>query len=443
MHKLAATLATFAAILTAASAHAAPVLMISIDGLRPGDVLEADRRGIKVPALSALVAGGAAASGVRNVLPTVTYPNHTTMITGVLPARHGISSNTTFDPLQRNLGGWYWYTADIKVPTLWDAVHEAGGVVASFGWPVSVGARSIDANVPEVWRARTPEDLKLLKALSTPGLPEALEAPGRPLFAEAFSEQVEGDVARAALTARLIALKHPRFTTLHLVALDHFEHGFGPGSPKAVATLEAIDTAVRRLVADAREVEPDLVVAVVSDHGFAPVATDVNLNAALVEAGLITIGLDGKPAAWEASAWNAGGSAAIVLARPGDAALQEKVATLLARLAADPANGIAAVADKAEVERRGAASEASFFVGFRPGFAGGSALKGSLLSPSSQKGTHGYFPDLPEMRSTLILNGPGVPRGKALGEVDMRDIAPTLAAILGVKLPTAEGKALF
>ena len=73
-----------AALLNAsASAQAAPVLMISIDGLRPGDVLEAEARGIHVPVLKKLAADGVYASGVRNALPTVTYPNHTTLITGV------------------------------------------------------------------------------------------------------------------------------------------------------------------------------------------------------------------------------------------------------------------------------------------------------------------------------------------------------------------------
>ncbi|HEX2760316.1 MAG TPA: hypothetical protein VHM27_07370, partial [Rhizomicrobium sp.] len=63
--------------------------------------------------------------------------------------------------------------------------------------------------------------------------------------------------------------------------------------------------------------------------------------------------------------------------------------------------------------------------------------------PATIKGTHGYFPTHPEMRATFILSGPSVAKRGSLGEVDMRDIAPTLAKILEVSLPDADGKPLF
>jgi len=103
-----------------------PVILISIDGLKPEYVLAADAHGLKIPNLRRFVKEGTYSTGVQGVIPTVTYPSHTTMITGVSPARHGIYANTTFDPLRKNNGGWYWYAEDIKVPTLWDAAREAG-----------------------------------------------------------------------------------------------------------------------------------------------------------------------------------------------------------------------------------------------------------------------------------------------------------------------------
>lgn len=124
-------------------ARAAPVLLISIDGLRPADVQDAEARGLKVPNLRRFVAEGTYATGVTGVLPTITYPSHTTLITGVSPAKHGIVGNTTYDPLQINRGGWFWYASDDKARTLWDAAHEAGLTTGNVHWPVSVGAKNV------------------------------------------------------------------------------------------------------------------------------------------------------------------------------------------------------------------------------------------------------------------------------------------------------------
>ncbi|HEX4271391.1 MAG TPA: ectonucleotide pyrophosphatase/phosphodiesterase [Rhizomicrobium sp.] len=424
------------------AAQAAPVLMISIDGLRPGDVLDADARGFTAPALKKLVAEGIYASGVRNALPTVTYPNHTTLITGVWPAKHGIANNPTFDPLQKNMGGWYWYAEDIKTDTLWDVVHKSGGKVASLSWPVSVGARSIDYNLPEYWRAEIPEDMKLMRALATPGIVPLLEKNTGLTYAQADGEDVENDVGRARFAAALIAAKHPMFTTVHLRGLDHTEHSYGPGSTQAKEALATLDKAVGELVADARKAEPDLVVAIVSDHGFAPVDHSVNLIAPFIQAGLITLDDKKKVTSWQAEPWG-GASAAIVLAHPDDAALKAKVSSLLNELAAKPELGIDHVADAGEVVKMGGTSMASFWVDFKPGYLMGTDPAAPMVGPASVKGTHGYFPTHPEMRATFILAGPGIGKHGSLGEIDMRDIAPTLAKVLKVSLPGADGKALF
>jgi predicted AlkP superfamily pyrophosphatase or phosphodiesterase len=438
--------AAVAALLTllAAPAAANPVLMISIDGLRPGDVIDAAKRGAKVPNLRAFMAEGAYATGVRNVLPPVTYPDHTTLITGVWPAQHGITSNTVFDPLQTNMAGWYWYASDIRVPTLWDAVHAAHGRVASMSWPVSVGAASIDDNIPEYWRAHNSEDVKLIAALSTPGLLADLFRSTGIAPSAIFGENPENDAAMAAYAGALIAARHPQFMTLHVSSLDHYEHMYGPGSKEAYDTLAKLDTAIGKLIADARKAEPDLVIAIVSDHGFATVEHDVNLVSAFVAEGLVTYDADKrKVTAWQAMPWNAGGSTAIMLAKPDDAALKAKVAALLKRLASDPANGIAQVIDRPGIAALGGGPEPSFWVDYKLGYEGGSNYAGPLVALGAIKGTHGYFPAHPEMRATFMIAGPGLAKKGSLGEIDMRAIAPTLAKILGVSLPGAASKPLF
>jgi predicted AlkP superfamily pyrophosphatase or phosphodiesterase len=118
------------------------------------------------------------------------------------------------------------------------------------------------------------------------------------------------------------------------------------------------------------------------------------------------------------------------------------VKALLDRLAADPNSGIARVIDRDGIAAMGGAPDGDFFVDAKIGYEFGAKLQGPLVGPPTTKGMHGYFPDHPEMRATLIIEGPGVPH-RALGEVDMRDIAPTVAELLHVSLPSADGRPLF
>jgi len=427
------------------------VILISIDGLKPEYVLDADAHGLKIPALRKILREGAYSTGVRGVVPTVTYPSHTTLITGAAPARHGIYANTTFDPLQKNYGGWYWYAEDIKVPTLWDAAAEAGLTTANIHWPVSVSAR-ITWNLPQYWRAGTPDDRKLLRVLATPGLLDALEKELGP-YADGIDETITGDENRAKFAARLIELKHPDFATIYLTALDHEQHASGPFSAQSNATLERIDAALAEILDSVKKTYGErAVICVVSDHGFVATEKALHLGVAFRNAGLIEVtGTGGTASAsakeqiksWKAIPWGAGGSAAIMLHDKNDAATKKRVADLLAKLAGDPANGIARIVSAEELQIRGGFPEADCLVALRPGFVTGENLSGDLVTTSTIKGMHGYWPDFPEMNASFFIAGPGIPAGHSVGAIDMRAIAPTLAQLLGVHLGATEVKSVL
>jgi Type I phosphodiesterase / nucleotide pyrophosphatase len=418
------------------------LLLISVDGLRPDYVTAADAHGTKVPQLRRFLKEGTYADGVVGVVPTVTYPSHTTLITGVWPAKHGIWANTTFDPLQKNYQGWYWYAEDIRVPTLWDAAAQLGRTTASVQWPVTVGAK-ITWDIPEVWRAGTAEDAKLVRALSTPGLMEEAATELGP-FRGGIDTSAEGDESRGKYAAWLLDKKKPALLTLHLTALDHIEHETGPLSEESVAVLERLDAVIGKVRDAAERVAPGRAfVAVVSDHGFVKYDQQFNPFPAFREAKLFTVNDKGNITDWKAMPWETGGSAAIVLKDPGDQATLREVQGLLGKLAADPANGIDQVLDAEELHKRGGYPNASFFVSLKPGWRTGMGLTGPVVTKVKPGGTHGELPDLVDLRAAFFEVGPGVPAGKDLGVIDMRDVAPTLAKEVGWKLPSAEGKALL
>lgn len=413
------------------------VMLVSIDGLKPEAVLDAGQLGLKVPNLRALVSDGVYSSGVRGVLPTLTYPSHMTLMTGASPARHGIYSNTTFDPLNRNERGWYWYAEDARVATLWDAAAALHLKTANVYWPTSVGAH-VTWNMPQIWRAGTDDDLKLQRALSTPGLEQELSRSlGR--YPGGMEETAAEDQVRARFAMRLLEVKHPDFITVYLTGLDTQQHESGPFSAAANAVLEQLDVLVGELRAAANRAAPGRATfCVVSDHGFAPVEHDLNLFAAFLDAGLFAVDASHKIISWKAMPWPAGGMAAVMLADPADAAVRAQVGELLTRLASDPANGIDRILPHDALRGTRGFPDAAYLVELKIGYEIGLAFAPPLVSAPSNLGMHGYSPDFPQMRSSFFMVGPGLPQGHSVGEIDMRQIAPTLARIMGGSLPDAE-----
>jgi predicted AlkP superfamily pyrophosphatase or phosphodiesterase len=424
-------------VLSAAAAYAQPsVILISLDGLRPDYITNPKACPTGFPTLQGFLTDGTYADGVIGVLPTITYPSHTTLVTGVDPARHGIWGNTTFDPEWTNQSGWYWYAEDITADTLWDAAARKGLVTASVGWPVTVGQRSIRYNIPEYWRAGNAEDRKLQRALSTPGLYDAVLPQLRSIqLTEGAYLATDKAFAQAAIFA--IVNKHARFVTLHLGTLDEEQHAHAPFSPQACQALVELDKQVGLVARAALAANPDAVIAVVSDHGFVRTDHRVNLEVPFIRAGLITVSPSHTVTAWKAAIFPGGGTAAIVLHAPNDKVTEEAVRRLLHDLAADPANGIGAILEKPEIEKLGGFPNATFVVDLQTDYQLGYATQGELVTPAPSTGMHGYLPSHPEMRSSFFLRGKGIAAGRDLGIIDMRQIAPTLARILGLTLKDA------
>ena len=434
--------------------QAAPVLMISIDGLKPEYVTEADARGLKIPYLRTLMRDGAYAEGVTGVWPTVTYPSHTTILTGVSPAEHGIYNNLEFDPGRDFAQAWNWYEAQIRVPTLWQAAHQAGLRTASVGWPVSVGATDVDWLIPEYWRvfsssgALNPLDRELVAALSRPeGLLKQLE-PAAGLFMMGDDTSINGDEIKTRYSVEILRKYKPVFMTIHLSALDETEHEHGPFSAEADQDLEAIDGMVERLALAALQNDPSTVIAIVSDHGFVTITHKVNLFVPFLQAGLIQAKIDPETKSstidsWKAEPWLAGGMAAIMMHDPNDRATEQQVRELLAKLAADPNNGIAAVLDRDAIKKTGGFPDAAFLVILKSGYLTGAATSGNLVTPiSGSKGSHGFSPEFPEMRASFFMSGVGIAHHRDLGVIDMRQIAPTVAKILNLSMPSAKAEPL-
>jgi predicted AlkP superfamily pyrophosphatase or phosphodiesterase len=417
------------------------VVLVTVDGLMPDAYLHPEAHGLQVPTLRWLVAHGAASDGALSVFPSVTYPSHTSMITGVFPGTHGITCNRTFDPLEDDQGGWRWYAEDIKRDPIWKVAETAGYQAALVEWPVSVGAK-VTWLVPEYWRARNDNDRKLLRAMSTPGLLESVAAE-HPDFWSRYSPSELKDDALADIATHILSKARPNLLQLHLVQVDEAQHHFGVWSPEAVAAIEGDDRQLSRIfqLLDSSGLSRDTSVIVASDHGFMNAQTMVRPGVLLREAGLVTLNPTGRVSDWKATMVVNSGQAYVYVRDPADAVTHEAVKRIFQVKTADPASGIGRVYDAAEIRTLGGDPDAFLAIEASPGYQMGGGYGGAYVATAVYHATHGYDPHRPEMRASLLMYGPNVAHG-AIAGARLVDIAPTIAAWLGLALPNVDGKPL-
>jgi hypothetical protein len=414
------------------------VVLVSIDGMRPEFYLDSRW---PAPMIQHLAAEGARAEAMQPVFPSVTYPNHTSLVTGVLPARHGIFYNTPFEP-EGQTGRWYWAAEHIRVPTLWTAARAAGLVTAAVSWPVTVGA-DIDFNMPEVWPLEQGVDrIEYLRGFcSPPGLLAEVEAraTGR-LRPDSFSiESMTLDDHLGAAAAYLLEAHRPHLLLVHLITPDHFQHEDGRDSPRVRRAVAAADRSLSRLweAAGRAGIRERTAFIVVGDHGHVDRHTTIAPNRWLVEAGLLDPTADrGR---WRAAFHTTGASAFLHLADPADEAAVAEARQALGRLPAATRRSFRIV-DRDQLDRLGAAPEAAFALAPMPGV----DVSPSFRRPdirSARGATHGYLPEVAQVHTGLVAWGAGIRAGASAPMLHITDVAPLVAELLGLKLEALDGMA--
>ncbi|MDP9172093.1 MAG: ectonucleotide pyrophosphatase/phosphodiesterase [Acidobacteriota bacterium] len=408
MRYLLAALA-FSATLAAQSSH--KLLVISIDGL-DARFLNDPALKVKVPNIRRLMKSGASAT-VIGVAPSETWPSHASLVTGVSPWQHGIVANKAPD----NPGDRFFSASAFKTPTLWDAVTAAGMKAATIYWPVTLGAK--DAfNFPEYWETRKGNAIAL-DAIAQKSAPAGLADRIEKVY-PSFEKQLWDDSSSANAAAYLLSVEKPDLLLVHLAEVDAEQHDTGALSIYAREMLENDDEMIGQMLAKAPS---GMIVAILSDHGFENSNYLVRPKILLKQAGIkgrveVADGLIGT----------------------SDPAVAAHLKQLIGQ---GRKSGIARQVPMAEVRAKAPALgrwTAAFDT--LQNFVASDEDHGPAVGPGTHLGVHGLWPSRPNYRAVFILSGEGV-RTVKLGEIDMLQIAPTLAEILAVKLPAAKSTSLW
>jgi hypothetical protein len=409
------------------------VIVVSIDGLKPEYYLE---ERWPTPALRQVMKRGAHAVAVQAIFPSLTYPSHTTMATGALPARHGITSNREIiaseDP------PWLWDASLIRVPALWDAVRASGGTTASLNWPMTAGA-DIDWCVPDVWPGSDDEVVAAMAEASSPaGLMAELEreATGRLHVANFSSRLLAHDVRLASMAAYLYERYRPTLMLVHVEGVVQIQQEPDWRNPRRVRAIACADLVASLLVEliERTEAWDHTAIIVTGDHGMTETHTQLRPNVWLTEAGLRPPSIDGSE--WRATFRALGGCAFLMVQEP---AVENAAAVRRVLEALSP--GLRAtfrLVEREELDALGSDPDAPFALAAAPGYVIDQRAEPPDLQPNPGM-SHGHHPEMADMNTGLVAAGAGIRAGAAAPLMRLQDIAPLVAALLNVELEAADG----
>lgn len=358
------------------------VILVSLDGFRYDYAEKYHAENL----LALAKAGASAPDGMLPAYPSLTFPNHYTLATGLYPEHHGIIANSFYDPEKKQTyslgnpatvtdGSWYG-----GMP-IWVLAEQQGMRAACFFWPGS----------------------------------EAEIQGARPSYYLKYDEKVPNHqrVEQVLAWLRLPAERRPHLITLYFSEVDHQGHEHGPESPEVAAAVQVVDKEIGALEAGLKELSLPVDVIVVADHGMAAVQGDwITLDQYFPDAN-----------AFEKMV---GGS----LYAKSDADAQRAYEALHGK------------SDKFEVYRRAQMparlhddsnprSGDPIVVANGPYLVRISAPPSIGLTEHKQVGAHGFDPArVPDMKASFFAAGPDIRGGVTVATFENVDIYPLVAKLL-------------
>ena len=412
------------------------VVVISLDGF-PAYALKDQR--LPIPTLRRLASEGAIADSMQPVNPTVTWPNHTAIVTGVDASQHHVIFNGLLEHPEKDgppkIEPWRDKDVMVHSPTIYDVAHDAGLTTAQVDWVAIYNAKTIDWKFPELPDPNGEIEQKLI----ADGTVTAEQLKTFESSSQAWQDEIWTDAA-----VRILEDHHPNLLLFHLLTLDDINHEYGPMSNASLTAMAWLDSQVNRIVQVLQRPEfaKRSTVIIVSDHGFRTYQHRIHGNVLLQERGIIIADPDGK---LHGDAWVVpeGGIGMVYVTNPA------RKAELLPRLKSiyAEAEGVEKVYGVEDFRSLGLPTPSDsdqapdLVLAAKADYAfSGDAAKTYITD--AKGGTHGFLNSDPQMQAIFLAWGEGVPKGAHLGSITNREVAPTIAKLLNIELKSAKSAAL-
>ncbi len=405
----------------------------------------------KKPVCRHLIKNGSQVKTLRSIYPTVTYPVHASIITGVYPNRHGIVNNE-IPEMGVLTSPWHWFSEANKAPTLFGAAKNAGMTTAAVFWPVSGNDPDIDYLIDEYWSQSKDDDIEEVfrRSGSNDQVMEQVVKKNLHMLRGFERKHPQADEFVIASACDIIRIFKPDLLAIHPAAIDSARHSSGLFSDKVNESLDNTERWTRMIIKATKEagVFDETNFVIMSDHGQLEIKRSIHLNVILRDNGLIQTDNNGNFTGWDAFCKTAAFSAQVYLSNPEDKPVYERTYSLLCRMRDEGIYGISEVFTAEEINEKEHLSGKFSFVLESDGYTSfGNDWRRPLVRPLNiadyrfGRATHGYLPDKGP-QPTMIVSGPLFRKGAAVDRRPIVDVAPTLAAALGLNMDGTDGTAI-
>lgn len=395
-----------------------------------------------------LIENGSLINNVESIYPTLTYPAHASIITGMYPSGHGIINNTLNKPFDTN-PDWYWYSKYIKSKTLFELAKENDLTTASLLWPVT-GRSNIDYNLPEIFCTK-PWHNQLVMSILSGSLKYQLDLNKRfSHIRDGISQPALDNFVQESVKYTILKYK-PNLMLIHFTDVDAHRHYHGYNSVEANEALKRHDVRLGEIIDTLKgaNILKDSTIIALGDHSTIDGNNMINVNVLLKENGLLEVDSKGKLKSYKAIAKSCDGSSYIYLKNRNDKKVLNLVSTILNDFKNTSDSPIEFILSNEEAVNCGADPECSFMLEAKRGFYFVDELCGNIIETVNEcdvgklshrtKSTHGYSPTKDNYGTFLVAFGKGIKKGTVLESGKIINHGPTFAKLLGLNLVNTDG----
>lgn len=383
---------------------------------------------------------------VKAIYPSVTYPCHATMATGMYPNKHGITSNFDFEPSIDPMP-WNWFADKIKTDDIFTAAKKAGLKTAGVFWPVTGNHPDIDYLIAEYWTQNQNETLynAFKRAGSDDNMLEIIDR-HKDIMVERTHPMCDNFIVNCA--SDILEEYKPDLFMIHLANIDDYRHKYGLFNEVVDKGIVEVDNWIGQIfrAAEKSKILDQFNFVLTSDHGQIDIKRTINLNNLLLEKGYLKTDENNELLYWQVFCLGIGTSAHVYIRDKSDKSLYKEVESLLIALGEKGMYGFNQVFDeKYVVEKYNLSGDFSFVLETDGYTSFGSSWKLPLITNEVVedyrygKATHGHLPEKGP-QPFFLATGPGFKKNVRIKSANLVDGAPTYAKLLNIDLPDADGK---